>query len=105
LNICFIYFICFIQSRENALNYSCRAWGHGEDVEWGQQIAARADVAPEENPFIAVQFLKPKSFSTTFNPAFVSWLQLTGNGVYIQPQRLAPEFWCNGTGTGSCGLD
>jgi hypothetical protein len=80
----------------------CSDWGQGEDVFWGQQIPARADISFEENPFISVQFSKPKSIDCIWAPDFVSWLLSSGNGVFVQPKRLAAQFWCNGTD--SCGM-
>jgi hypothetical protein len=57
----------------------------------------RTDVAPEENPFISVQFLKPKSFGAYWAQSFYDWLVASGNGEYVQPRRLDARFWCNDT--------
>jgi hypothetical protein len=63
----------------------------------------RADTAPEENPFISMQYLKYKTMSgANWSPTFASWLISSGNGVYLQPRQIAPEFWCQSTT--ACGV-
>ena len=79
------------------LSHVCRDWGQGEDVEWGNHIPMRTDVAPEENPFISVQFLKLKGTPAYWAQSFYDWLVASGNGEYVQPRRLDARFWCNDT--------
>jgi len=57
----------------------------------------QTDVAPEENPFISVQFLKLKGTPAYWAQSFYDWLVASGNGEYVQPRRLDARFWCNDT--------
>jgi hypothetical protein len=62
----------------------------------------RADVIYEENPFVSVQLLHEKHFGAVWSTTLATWLLASGNGVYLHPKRLSPQFWCNDTST--CGV-